>query len=210
VRIELEDGVQDGCAGITITVRDFGAGIPAENLGQVFEPFFTTGRGEGGSVLGLSIVRNLVVGPLGGAVSIESRPGAGTAVRVGTSRFVLDHDRPGDGPFADIFRRPRKFAFFVPTAADLDYPMGVLLNSGRGTLSDERVAIQFATSSFTSGKATPIVGMPEINPLFVSPLLAKRTGLRPGDDAIVTNCHSGGSVVLPVMISAPAARSCCR
>jgi signal transduction histidine kinase len=82
VRIELADAVRDGFAGVTITVRDFGAGIAAKDLGQVFEPFFTTGRCEGGTGLGLSIVRNLVVGLLGGAVSIESQPGDGTAVEL--------------------------------------------------------------------------------------------------------------------------------
>ena len=120
---------------------------------------------------------------------------------VGTTRFVLDYEQPGAAPFRDIYRRPRKFRFFVPTAADLEYPTGVLLNSGRSPMSDERAAIAFATTSFNSGKVTPIVGMPEHNPLIVSPELARRTGLRSGDDARVTNRHSGGSVVLPVVVS---------
>lgn len=65
-------------ATIRLTYADDGRGIPPENLPQVFEPFFTTRRGEGGSGLGLHIVHNLVVGPLQGAISVDSAPGKGT------------------------------------------------------------------------------------------------------------------------------------
>jgi signal transduction histidine kinase len=62
---------------VEVTVRDDGAGIPAERLARVFEPFFTTkGRGTG---LGLAIARKVVEGH-GGTIAIDSRPGAGTRV----------------------------------------------------------------------------------------------------------------------------------
>jgi len=80
--IELDDEVRGAVAGIAVTVRDAGAGIAPEHVGEVFEPFFTTGRGRGGTGLGLSIVRNLVTGAIGGSVSIESELGRGTAVHV--------------------------------------------------------------------------------------------------------------------------------
>lgn len=62
---------------IRIDVSDDGAGIPRENLGRVFDPFFTTRLGQGGSGLGLHIVHNLVTGLLGGRVAVESTPGHG-------------------------------------------------------------------------------------------------------------------------------------
>jgi signal transduction histidine kinase len=65
---------------VALSVRDFGAGIPAEALGQVFEPFFTTGRSRGGTGLGLAIVHNLVTVALGGTIRIDSEVGGGTAV----------------------------------------------------------------------------------------------------------------------------------
>lgn len=58
----------------TIIVRDNGAGIPEENLGHVFDPFFTTRFGKGGSGLGLNIVYNIVTGILGGKIRVESAP----------------------------------------------------------------------------------------------------------------------------------------
>ena len=64
---------------IRIDVRDRGAGIAPENLARVFDPFFTTRRT--GTGLGLAISRNIIEG-MGGTISIESRPGDGTGVRV--------------------------------------------------------------------------------------------------------------------------------
>ena len=62
-----------------IVVRDDGAGIPEANLSRVFDPFFTTRFGKGGSGLGLHIVYNIVTGILGGKIRVESQPGQGAA-----------------------------------------------------------------------------------------------------------------------------------
>jgi signal transduction histidine kinase len=74
-RIEIRAERRDGS--IRIVVSDDGDGMPPEVLRRVFDPFFTTkpqGRGTG---LGLPIARGLVEGA-GGAVWLESEPGAGT------------------------------------------------------------------------------------------------------------------------------------
>lgn len=64
---------------ILIEVRDRGAGIGAEDLARVFDPFFTTRRT--GTGLGLAISRNIIEG-MGGTIIIQSRAGAGTDVRI--------------------------------------------------------------------------------------------------------------------------------
>jgi signal transduction histidine kinase len=62
-------------------VRDEGTGIPADDLGRIFEPFYTTkGRGRG-TGLGLSICRELAR-TLGGTITVESRPGQGSTFAV--------------------------------------------------------------------------------------------------------------------------------
>ena len=71
-----------------IRFQDSGQGIPADLLGQVFRPMFTTkpeGRGTG---LGLSICREIVRSH-GGEIRIESAEGRGTAVV-----FTLPGARP--------------------------------------------------------------------------------------------------------------------
>jgi signal transduction histidine kinase len=68
-----------GADRVVIIVRDRGVGIEAENLPRIWEPYFTTRRG--GTGLGLAIVRNVVDG-LGGTIAIDSRPAAGTDVRI--------------------------------------------------------------------------------------------------------------------------------
>lgn len=65
---------------VQITLRDNGQGIAPEHLPRVFDPFFTTRLGKGGSGLGLHIVYSLVTELLGGTVHIDSAPGEGTTV----------------------------------------------------------------------------------------------------------------------------------
>ena len=59
------------------TVVDNGSGISRANLPRVFDRFFTTRRAEGGSGLGLSLVR-AVVDAHGGQVSVTSEDGSTT------------------------------------------------------------------------------------------------------------------------------------
>ena len=62
-----------------IEVRDRGVGIAADDLARVFDPFFTTRRT--GTGLGLAISRRIIEG-LGGTITVTSRPGHGTDVRI--------------------------------------------------------------------------------------------------------------------------------
>ena len=64
---------------VIITFTDTGGGMSAENLGRVFEPYFTTK--SGGSGLGLLIVRR-IVREHGGELAIESTEGKGLTLSV--------------------------------------------------------------------------------------------------------------------------------
>ncbi len=64
-----------------IEVKDTGEGIPEENLPKIFEPFFSTKRDKKGTGLGLFMTK-MIVDNHKGSLEIESRPGAGTTVRV--------------------------------------------------------------------------------------------------------------------------------
>ena len=64
-----------GSAQVRVTVTDTGPGMSRAELERAFDDFHTTKAG--GTGLGLSIVRRLVL-DLGGALRIETAPGAGT------------------------------------------------------------------------------------------------------------------------------------
>lgn len=61
-----------------IIFEDNGKGIPKELHKKIFDPFYTTKMGEGGTGLGLNLVHNIIVKILGGSLSVESAPGEGT------------------------------------------------------------------------------------------------------------------------------------
>ena len=73
--------VHDATAGrrVRMTVADTGPGMTRAELDRAFDDFHTTK--PDGTGLGLSIVRRLVL-DLGGALRIETEPGAGTRAMV--------------------------------------------------------------------------------------------------------------------------------
>ncbi len=90
IRITAQrDGAQ-----VVVSYDDDGCGIQADNLQHLFEPFYTTKLGQGGSGLGLYIVHNLVVNVLGGQVSVSSTPGQGSRFVVRLPVQAPDHTVP--------------------------------------------------------------------------------------------------------------------
>ncbi|WP_421866342.1 sensor histidine kinase [Motiliproteus sp.] len=67
---------------VRLEVADDGKGIADEEIEMIFNPFYTTKLGSGGSGLGLNIVYNIVTGPLGGEIEVLSQPGEGTRIQL--------------------------------------------------------------------------------------------------------------------------------
>jgi signal transduction histidine kinase len=66
---------------VVLAVSDQGRGIPAEQLGKVFDPFWQAARKANKSGMGLSTVYALIT-QLGGSVKVESEEGKGTTVAI--------------------------------------------------------------------------------------------------------------------------------
>jgi signal transduction histidine kinase len=87
VSIEIEPGrmrgTEDGnpTPSLRLIVRDTGLGISDSVRRRLFEPFFTTRGAEGGSGLGLAVVK-AIVNDHGGSVWADSQPGQGACFTV--------------------------------------------------------------------------------------------------------------------------------
>ncbi len=108
---------------VEIEVRDTGAGIPAENLARIWQPFFSTKPPEAGTGLGLSICREIVE-RAGGVISAQS-PVPGAVPQRG-SRFVVA--LPAAGPESEA----------PPASAQ---PSRSLTDGGRVLLVDDEPAL---------------------------------------------------------------------
>lgn len=85
------DGRSNGCVRIAaqlqqgwveLHISDDGVGMSQALLSQLFQPFFSTKIGRGGTGLGMTIVENLVRKTLGGALRVESTVGVGTSFHI--------------------------------------------------------------------------------------------------------------------------------
>jgi two-component system, OmpR family, sensor histidine kinase CpxA len=90
--------VQIGCAIrddlATITVRDYGPGVPDDLLGAIFDPFFRVeghrSRASGGVGLGLAIARRAVL-VHGGRISAQNaRPGLIVTIELPRAEGALE------------------------------------------------------------------------------------------------------------------------
>lgn len=95
IRVDAQASGREVC----LTFSDNGCGMTPDVARRIYEPFFTTARGQGGSGLGMHIVYSLVTQRLRGSIRLETVPGQGTAYRI-----RLPVDPPG--PASSFERQP--------------------------------------------------------------------------------------------------------
>jgi two-component system phosphate regulon sensor histidine kinase PhoR len=80
---------------VVVKIKDFGEGIPAQDIGRIFERFYrvdkSRSREKGGTGLGLAIVKHILEGHNSKA-DVESTPGKGSVFS-----FKLPKEKPNKG-----------------------------------------------------------------------------------------------------------------
>lgn len=74
---------------LVFSCEDDGVGINEAFIDKIFDPFYTTKMGSGGSGLGLSIIHNLVIHNLKGEITCTSRVNKGTKITVNIPKVEL-------------------------------------------------------------------------------------------------------------------------
>ncbi len=67
---------------VRLLFSDNGVGVDEENISKLFDPFYTTKLGRGGSGLGLNIVHSIITNLMGGDIHVESRIGTTFEVKL--------------------------------------------------------------------------------------------------------------------------------
>ncbi|MFH1757463.1 MAG: [Fe-Fe] hydrogenase large subunit C-terminal domain-containing protein [Pseudomonadota bacterium] len=93
-KVTISSRVNSGGRSIEVSVRDTGYGVPPENLGKIFMPFFTTKKIGKGTGLGLAIAYGIVKMHRG-SIDVESKVGQGTTFLVRLP--VISSAKPEEG-----------------------------------------------------------------------------------------------------------------
>ena len=95
MRLEEIPSEKEGYALLRTTIRDNGRGMSEEFLSKIFDEFSRERNSEKNAIegagLGMSIVKNLVEF-MGGAVTVESKPGEGSAVTMTIPHRIADEE----------------------------------------------------------------------------------------------------------------------
>ena len=108
---------------ICLRIEDSGHGMPENILKRIFDPFFTTKDVDKGTGMGLAVVHGIVKSH-GGAITVQSEPGRGTAFEVFLPAIQSRVEPAVDGGSATAFGRERiLFVDDEKTLADLGRQM---------------------------------------------------------------------------------------
>lgn len=87
-QIDVTGRIEKGL--LSIQYRDYGKGIPSDNLPKIFDPFYTTNRSGGGSGLGLNVIYQIIHTKLDGHIECHSEIGNYTEFT-----FTIKHFKEG-------------------------------------------------------------------------------------------------------------------
>lgn len=183
---------------VVVTVRDTGTGMSPAVMARLFEPFFTTRAGQGGTGLGLVSVRDLVR-QAGGFLEVVSASGQGTTVHVHLPRHEPPSDALARTPGSEAPLRARLPGGGVLLLVD-DEP--ALLRLGERALSRAGwrvVAVDSASAAVAAAEDAALVPSAMVTDLMLPDgdglALVDAVRLRlPGLPAVLTSGYATGSL----------------
>jgi PAS domain S-box-containing protein len=179
---------------VMLTVSDTGIGIDSGTLSRIFEPFFSTKPSGQGTGLGLSTVFGIVK-QSGGAISVESEPGAGATFSV---YFPRCDDSPALRPprKAKALRRGTETILLVDDAAALRGLTRQFLEDAGYTVIDSGDPGEALLMAAKHSGPLALLITDVVMPAFSGPVLAERiAAARPETKVLYMSGYNDDSVV---------------
>ncbi len=82
IKKQIEIAVRATSAFVTISIRDYGRGIPDDMQEKIFDPFFTTKTKDKGMGIGLALVKSNIEKHFRGSIVLTSHPNQGTTFTI--------------------------------------------------------------------------------------------------------------------------------
>jgi CheY-like chemotaxis protein len=174
---------------LRIAVADTGHGMDAVTLARAVEPFFSTKQPGQGTGLGLSMVHGLAH-QSGGALEIDSRPGAGTACILGLPVSTMAPASIETPREAEAPRGTGRVLLVDDEALVLQGTAAMIEDLGYEVVTAS--SAMAALALLEAGEAPAVVVTDHAMPGMTGAVLAGRiAALRPGLPVILATGHAG-------------------
>jgi PAS domain S-box-containing protein len=120
---------------VVLTVSDTGIGMSAEVRQRIFEPFFSTKHGKGGTGLGLAVTYG-ALRQHGGSIEVESAEGHGATFRIYIPATTTAPDRHVTPEWTPVAPRGRETILLAEDQDDVRSTLARLLRSHGYTVID--------------------------------------------------------------------------
>ncbi|NKB35104.1 MAG: response regulator [Pseudomonadales bacterium] len=116
-KLFLTQGMVSAGKYIVLRVTDNGCGISEENIGRIFEPFYTTKKSEG-TGMGMAMVYKIVRAH-NGVINLSSTVGAGTEISIYFPRYDLDQTQTAENQNIEVVQGNGERIILVDDEVDL-------------------------------------------------------------------------------------------
>ena len=178
---------------VMLRVSDTGVGMDPETQSHIFEPFFTTKPAGQGTGLGLSTVFGIVK-QSGGAIAVQSEPGAGATFKIYFPRPGQVHAAARKGNAKPV-RGGNETILLVDDAATLRRLIRRFLEDGGYAVLDSGDPAEALRMAEGHSGPIPLLITDVILPGFSGPILAERViEARPGIKVLYTSGYNDDSI----------------